>query len=74
MNLNIRIKGGATVRITDAEEIVFEAPDSVYKKGTLILRRSLGEDDVPWFEGEALLPDVENLTLTWRKVGIVPFK
>jgi hypothetical protein len=74
MNLTIRMKGGGTVQINNAEEIVIEAPDTVYRKGTMVLRRTQIDDGTPWIEGEALVPDIENLALAWRKVKVVVYK
>jgi hypothetical protein len=53
---------------------VIEAPDSVYRKGTMVLRRTQIDDGTPWVEGEALIPDIQNLELTWRKVKVVAYK
>jgi hypothetical protein len=66
--------GGGKVQISDAEEIVIEAPDSVYRKGTMVLRRTQIDDGTPWVEGEALIPDIQNLALTWIKVKVVAYK
>lgn len=74
MNLTIRMKGGGKVQINDAEEIVVEAPETVYRKGTMVLRRTQADNGTPWIEGEALVPDIENLALTWRKVKVVVYK
>lgn len=74
MNLTVRMHNGGTVNITNAAEIVVEAPDTVYRKGTMVLRRSERDDGTPWLEGEALVPDIENLSLSWREVKIVAFK
>lgn len=73
MNLTIRMKGGGNVQISDAEEIIIEAPDTVYRKGTMVLRRTQIDDGTPWVEGEALVPDIRNLALAWRKVKVVAY-
>ena len=74
MNLTIRMKGGGKVEISDADEIVIEAPETVYRKGTMVLRRTQIDNSTPWIEGEALVPDIQNLELRWRKVKVVAYK